>query len=166
MYQNSNVYCSQTMIKTGCLALFRLAQSCAFYVKLESSCCRIKCAFQPGSIDRSLDSIDRISGRIFFLLTFPTQPQLIKMCRVLCFALSIKGKPQPRFCGCFIYCVCESLVRSRSGLSRYCKTSILSQWIQVYLEDSQIKSFPGFYPCGFLGHYIIVSFIFPLLCII
>ena len=35
MYQNSNVW--QTMIKTGCLVLFRLAQNCVFYVKLESS---------------------------------------------------------------------------------------------------------------------------------
>ena len=37
MYQNSNIYCWQTMIKTGCLVLFRVAQSCVFYVKLDSS---------------------------------------------------------------------------------------------------------------------------------
>ena len=36
-------------------------------------------------------------------------------CRVLCFVLSIKGKPQPRFWGCSICCVCESFVKSRSG---------------------------------------------------
>ena len=97
MYQNSNVYCWQTMIKTGCLVLFRLTQSCAFYVKLESSCCRIKCAFRPGSIDRSLDWIDRISGIMFFLQIFPTRPWPIKTCRVLCFALSIKGKTLATF---------------------------------------------------------------------
>ena len=70
MYQNSNVYCWQTMIKTSCLVLFRFAQSCALHVKLESSCCRFKCAFRPCSIDRSLDSIDRISGRMFFSVEF------------------------------------------------------------------------------------------------
>ena len=120
MYQNSNVYCWQTMIKTSCLVLFRLAQSCAFYVKLKSSCCRIKCAFRPGLIDRSLNSIDRISGRMFFLQIFPTQPQPIKTCKVLCFALGIKGKSQPRFLGCSICCVCESLVRSRGGCLLTC----------------------------------------------
>ena len=129
MYQNSNVYCWQTMIKTGCLVLFRLAQSCAFYVKLKSSCCRIKCAFRPGLIDRSLNSIDRISGRMFFLQIFPTQPQPIKTCRVLCFALGIKGKPQPRFkrqtlatflMQLYFCCVCESLVRSRDGCLHTC----------------------------------------------
>ena len=48
----------------------------------------------------------------------------------------------------------------------YCKTLILSQWIQVYLEDSQVKSSSGFYRFGFLGHHIIVLFIFPLLYMI
>ena len=58
------------MIKTGYLVFFRLAQSCAFYVKLESSYCRINCAFRPGSIDQNLDLIDRISSRMFFSADF------------------------------------------------------------------------------------------------
>ena len=41
------------------LVLFRLAQSMCFYVKLESSYCRIYCAILSGSINRELDSIDR-----------------------------------------------------------------------------------------------------------
>ena len=101
MYQNSNVYCWQTMIKTGCLVLFRLAQSCSFYEKLESSCCRIKCAFRPGSIDQ-------ISGRIFFLQIFPTQPQPIKTCRVLCFALG-KRQTLATFLRLFYFAVCVNL---------------------------------------------------------
>ena len=46
-------------------------------------------------------------------------------CKVLCFSLSIKGKTLTTFLGCCLYCVCESLVRSRGvflhthlGLSR------------------------------------------------
>ena len=40
------------------LVLFRLAKSMCFYVKLESSYCRIYCVNLSGSIDRELDSID------------------------------------------------------------------------------------------------------------
>ena len=42
------------------LVLFRLTQSiCVFYVKLESSCCKIYCVNLPGSIDQELNLIDR-----------------------------------------------------------------------------------------------------------
>ena len=40
------------------LVLFRFAQSMCFYVKLESSYCRIYCVNLPDLIDRELDSID------------------------------------------------------------------------------------------------------------
>ena len=40
------------------LVLLRLAQSICFYIKLESSYCRIYCVNLSGSIDRELDSID------------------------------------------------------------------------------------------------------------
>ena len=40
------------------LVLFRLAQSMCFYVKLESSYCKIYCVNLPGSINRELDLID------------------------------------------------------------------------------------------------------------
>ena len=50
---------------------------------------------------------------IVFLQNFPTQPKPILTCRVLCFVLSLKGKTLAMFWGCFLCCVCESLVRSR-----------------------------------------------------
>ena len=56
------------------LVLFRLAQSMCFYVKLESSYCRIYCVNLPGSIDPKLDSIDRKSCRLFFLQNFQLSP--------------------------------------------------------------------------------------------
>ena len=40
------------------LVLFRLAQSMCFYVKLESSYCRIYCVNLPSSINQELDSIN------------------------------------------------------------------------------------------------------------
>ena len=52
------------------LVLFRLAQSISFYVKLESSYCRIYCAILFGSIDRELNSIDRNLDRMFFCRIF------------------------------------------------------------------------------------------------
>ena len=64
------------MIKTGCLVLFRLAQSCVFYVKLESSGCRSISAFRPGLIDRSLGSIDRKSSRMRFSAKFQLNPSV------------------------------------------------------------------------------------------
>ena len=58
------------MIKTSCLVLFRLAQNCIIYVKLEGDDAEINIASRPGSIDRNLGSIDRNLGSIkpkFFL---------------------------------------------------------------------------------------------------
>ena len=71
------------------LVLFRLAQSICFYVKLESSDCRIYCVNLPSSIDRKLDSIDQRSCRFFFSAEFSNSAQAYLMCRVLCFVLSI-----------------------------------------------------------------------------
>ena len=88
------MYCWQTMIKTGCLVLFRLAQSCAFYVKLESSCCRIKCAFQPGSIDRNL-------GRTFFCRIFQLSPSPLRI-RVSDLLLSVY-KENPKHVLCVLF---------------------------------------------------------------
>ena len=89
------------MIKTGCLVMFRLAISCAFCVKLESSCYRIKCAFQPGSIDRSLDSIDQNLGRTFFCRIFQLSPSLLRI-RVSDLLLSVyKGNPKHVLCVLF-----------------------------------------------------------------
>ena len=62
------------MIKTSCLVLFRLAQSCIIYVKLEEDDAKINIASRPGLIDRSLGSINRKSGQMRFFCRIPTQP--------------------------------------------------------------------------------------------
>ena len=51
-----------------------LLKVCAYYVKLESSYCRIHCANLSGSIDRELDLIDRKSCRSFFCRIFQLSP--------------------------------------------------------------------------------------------
>ena len=66
MYQNSNLDCWQTLIKTGFQSFLDLLKVQVFCVKLESSCCRIHCAIRSGSIDQELDSTDRKSSRMFF----------------------------------------------------------------------------------------------------
>ena len=50
------------MIKTRCLVVFKLAQNWFIYVKLEQADAKIIYASQPGSIDRSLGSINWKSG--------------------------------------------------------------------------------------------------------
>ena len=47
--------------------VLELTPKYVFYVKLESSCYIIHYAIRFGSIDQELDSIDRKSGRMFFL---------------------------------------------------------------------------------------------------
>ena len=77
------------MIKTGCLVLFRLVQSCVFYVKLDSSWCRIDSAFRPGLIDRNLGSINQKSGRMHFSAEFQHSPSSLKRLGFYVFALGI-----------------------------------------------------------------------------
>ena len=54
-------------------------------VKLESSGCRSISDFQPGSIDRRIGSIDRISGKMLFSANFQLSPSSFKTLRVLYF---------------------------------------------------------------------------------
>ena len=77
------------MIKTGCLVLFRLAQSCVFYVKLDSSLCRIDSAFRLGSIDQSLGLINRKSGKMHFSTEFQLSLSSLKCLGFYVFVLSI-----------------------------------------------------------------------------
>ena len=100
------------MIKTGCLVLFRLAQSCVFYVKLDSCWCRIDSAFWPGSIDQSLGSINRNSGRMSFSAEFQFNPSSFKTFRVLCFCPRYIRQTLATFYCCSYCCLCKSLVRS------------------------------------------------------
>ena len=89
-----------------------------FIAKLESSNCR-KLLFtfcKSRSIEASAEC---------FSAEFSNSAQAHMTCRVLCFALSVKGKALAMFSGCCLCCVCESLVKSRGvclntclGLSR------------------------------------------------
>ena len=102
------------MIKTFSLVL-DLLKVCLL-IKLESSVLQdLLC--KSAWLDRSKIRLDQSKlVQIVFLQNFPTQAQAHMMCRVLCFALSIKGKTLAMFyCGscCCLCCLCESLVRSR-----------------------------------------------------
>ena len=77
------------MIKTRCLVLFRLAQSCIIYVKLEQDYAGINIASWPGSINQSLGSINRKSSQMRFSIEFQLSPSSLKHFRVLYFVLGI-----------------------------------------------------------------------------
>ena len=116
-----------------------------FYVKLESSYCRIHCAFRSGSIDRELNSIDRKLCRLFFFCRISNSAQARVTYRVLCFVLSIKGKTLAMFWKCSICCVCESFVKSRDtflhtylGFPRF---KIMSRtWWSIQLLQWKLKN--------------------------
>ena len=114
MYQNFNVYCWQTMIKTDVKSCLDLLKIQVFYVKLESSYCRIKCAILFGSIDRELDSIDRKSCRLFFCRFFQLSPSLFDV-QGFMFCLKYKRENPSHILCCSLCFVCESFVRSRGG---------------------------------------------------
>ena len=66
------------------------------------------------------------------------------MCRVLCFALSIKGKSLAMFYSCCLCYVYESLMRSRGVcLHRYLELSrsrlILKAWLSFQLLHKELK---------------------------
>ena len=65
--------------------MFRLAQSWFIYVKLEQADAEINYASRPGSIDRSLGSINQKSGKMHFSAEFQLSPSSFKMFTVLCF---------------------------------------------------------------------------------
>ena len=93
------------MIKTFSLVL-DLLKVC-FCIKLESSVLQdLLCKF--AWFDRSIEA-----RADCFSAEFSNSAQARWMCRVLCFALSIKGKTLATFLGCSLCCVCESLVRFR-----------------------------------------------------
>ena len=96
-----------------------------------------------GSIGQKLDSIDRNSCKLFFY-RFSNSTQAHITCRVLCFALSIKGKTLATFCYCCLCCVYESLMKSRGvclyiylGLSR--SRLMLRAWWSFQLLHKELK---------------------------
>ena len=91
---------------------FRLLKVC-LCVKLKSSVLQdLMC--KSAKLNRSKIRLDRSKlMQIVFLQNFPTQAQACIMCRILCFALSIKGKTLATFYSSCLCCVYESLVRSK-----------------------------------------------------
>ena len=84
-----------------------------FCVKLELSVLQdLLCKFARLDRSKKKNSIDRSSCRLFFC-RISNLTQVHMTCRVLCFALSIKGKNLAMFFSCFLCYVYESLVRSR-----------------------------------------------------
>ena len=115
-----------------------------FYVKLELSVLQdLLC--KSARFDWSKIRLDRSKlVHIVFLQNFPTQPKPRMMCRVLCFALSIKGKTLATFYCCCLCCVYESLVRSKGvylhiylGLSR--SRLMLRAWWSFQLLHKELK---------------------------
>ena len=119
-----------------------------FCVKLESSVLQdLLC--KSARLNQSKIRLDRSKlVQIIFLQNFPTQAQVQAQahmtCRVLCFALSIKGKTLTTFyggCLCYMY---EYLVRSRGvclhtylGLSR---SKLMSRaWWLFQLLHKELK---------------------------
>ena len=101
------------MIKTfqSCLDLLKIY---AFYVKLESSCCKIYYVNLPSSIDRELDLTNRNSGRMFFCRIFQLSPSSFDV-QGFMFCLRYKRENPSHVLEYFLCCVCESFVRSRGG---------------------------------------------------
>ena len=99
------------MIKTFSLVLDLLKVYLS--VKLESSILQdLLC--KSAWLNRSKIRLNRsnLMQNVFFA-EFSNLSQDCMTCRVLCFALSIKRKTLVTFWGCCLYCVYESLVRSR-----------------------------------------------------
>ena len=96
-------------------------------------------------LDRSKIRLDRSNlMHIVFLQNFPIQAQAHMTCRVLCFASNIKGKTLATFCCCSLWCVYESLIRSRGvclhtylGLSR--SKLMLRTWRSCQLLHKELK---------------------------
>ena len=135
------------MIKTFSLVLGLLKVH--FYVKLELSVLQdLLCKF--ARLDWSKIRLDwlKLVQIFFFLHNFSNSAQACLTCRVLCFDLSIKGKTLTTFYSYCLYCVCESLMRSRGvclhiylGLSRIkimSRTWWLVRLLHKELKDTQV----------------------------
>ena len=114
--------------------------------------CRIYCVNLESLINRKLDSIDWSSCRLFFC-RISNLAQVHLMCMVLCFALSIKGKTLTIFYSCCLWCVYESLVRSRGVcLHTYLGFSIsrlMSRaWWSLQLLHKELKENTSGSTCG------------------
>ena len=108
-----------------------------FCVKLELSVLQdLLCKF--AKLDRLKIRLDKSKLlQIIFLQNFSTQAQACMTCRVLCFALSIKGKTLATFYCCCLCYVYESLVRSR-GVCLHTHLGLLR--IKIHVKSLMIVS--------------------------
>ena len=130
------------MIKTFNLVL-DLLKVC-LSVKLESSVLQdLLC--KSVWLDRSKIRLDRSKlVQIVFLQNFSNLAQARLTCKVLRFALIIKGKTLATFCGCSLCCVCEYLVRFRgvflfTHLGFPISRLILRAWWSIQLQIQELK---------------------------
>ena len=127
------------MIKTSCLVLLRLAQSCVFYVKLDSSRCRFIRAIRPGSIDRSLGSINQNLGRMYFSTEFQLSPSSFKTFKVLCFCPRYIRQTLATFFSCSYCYLCKSLVRPVKSFPLHKLRIIKKRFVQE-LDDHSVAA--------------------------
>ena len=120
-----------------CFSLVLDLLKVCLYVKLESSVLQdLLC---------KSDWLDRSKiVQIVFLQNFPTQPKHGLSCRVLCFALSIKGKTLATFRGSSLCYVCESFVKSRGGCLHihlgFTISRLMSKaWWSIQLQILELK---------------------------
>ena len=95
--------------KQDCLYLLMVH---AFYVKLESSCCKSYSMILLGLIDREFDSTDWNSSRTLFCKIFQLNPKPIWRVGFYVFSKYKRENPS-HILGYSFCCVCESFVRSK-----------------------------------------------------
>ena len=102
----------QNNVFRSVLVLLKVVHLCKVGIELNAE--KIN-AFRPGSINRSLGSIDRSSGRMFFCRIFQLSPSCFKT--FLAFLIYPKYKRQTLATfQCCSYCdLCKTLVRSRGA---------------------------------------------------
>ena len=129
MYQNSNLYCWQTIIKIG-LVLFRLAQSICVLCKvgielLQNLLCN------SVWLDQSRIRLDqsKLEQNVFFAEFFQLSPSPYNV-QGFMFCLKYKRENPNHVFGCPLCCVCESFVRSRGGC------------LYIYLGFPRFKTMP------------------------
>ena len=130
----------------------RLLKVC-ICVKLESSVLQ-DWLCKSARLDRLKTRLSRTKlVQIFFLQNFPTQAQACIMCRILCFALSIKGKTLATFYSSCLCCVYESLVRSKgvfvhTYLGFLISRSMSRTWWSLQLLHKELKENTSGSTCG------------------
>ena len=130
----------------------RLLKVC-ICVKLESSVLQ-DWLCKSARLDRLKTRLGRTKlVQIVFLQNFPTQAQACIMCRILCFALSIKGKTLATFYSSCLCCVYESLVRSKGVFLHTYLGFLISRlmsraWWSLQLLYKELKENTSGSTCG------------------